>query len=80
VNGLPSWNVTPVRNRNVQLSWSGDTVHDSARAGFISRLASGSTRVSNTFSSTSNEKYALVFCGSSWSGSPAMAAMRLPEP
>ena len=55
------------------------TSQDSASAGRISRFSSGSTRVSKTFSSTSKEKYALVFCGSSWSGSPAIAAIRLPE-
>ena len=32
--------------------------------------------MSKTFASTSNEKYALVLCGSSWSGSPAIAAIR----
>jgi hypothetical protein len=31
------------------------------------------------FSRTSNKKYAVVFCGSSWSGSPAIAATRLPD-
>src|SRR5262249_22316376 len=44
-----------------------------------SSFSSGSTRVSKTFSSTSNEKYALVFCGSSWSGSPAIAAIIFPN-
>ncbi len=56
VNGVPSWKATPSRRRKVQVSWSGLTSHDSASAGRISRFASGSTSVSNTFSSTSNEK------------------------
>ena len=34
VNGLPSWNFTPLRSLNVTVLPSGETVHDSASEGW----------------------------------------------
>src|SRR5690606_29845086 len=79
VKGRPSWNKTPRRRRKTYSVASGDTVHDSAKAGTISPSGVILTKPSNTLWWTmAVAAVAVVADGSSPGGSADWTTTRCP--
>src|ERR1700689_1564706 len=77
LNGVPSWNFTPLRRWKVYVSPFGETVQLVARSGVTLKAGVSHVSVSKMFASTGATFCSLVSAGSSESGVCAHAMVRV---
>ena len=79
LNGVPSWNFTPLRRRKTQLVGL-SCLQDSARAGFTSRFSSSMTSASPMLTASWRPMVPTAWWKSPEFGSADVAIVSLPGP